>query len=195
MLVEEIQFQFENSYRSTERFSFGLWFRIQTIRSSRSNFCFAPKLEQDEIHFAKWFLLANGRSDLPLPAKLKDLEEAMAFGNHKGAESNPEILRELIKKDVTHSYGLVLPLDKLKRIPCALLAPMNIMKQNKIDECGRIVKKDRLTHDQSYKCGSESSVNSRVNKDLLLPCKFGACLKRLINWAIAARKSTQTEGF
>ena len=64
---------------------------------------------------------------------------------------------------------------------------MNIMRQNTIDEHGRTIEKDRLTHDQSYKWGSGTSVNSRFNKDLLLPCKFGACLKRLINWAVATR--------
>ena len=143
------------------------------------------------------FILKNGScwplDDLPLPSRKKDLEEAMAFGNHKGAESNPGILRELVKKGVIHGYGLVLPMDKLERIPGALLAPMNIMKQNSIDEYGRIVEKDRLTHDQSYEWGSGSSVNSRINKDLLLPYKFGACLKRLMNWAVAARKKIQTK--
>ena len=49
-------------------------------------------------------------------------------------------------------------------------------------------RKDRLAHDQSYKWGSEISVNSRVDEELLLPCKFGACLKRLMNWAVVARK-------
>ena len=124
---------------------------------------------------------------------LKDINEALEFGNHKGAKTNPGVLKDLINKDVTHGYGLVLPLDKLKRIPGALLAPMNIMKQNSIDECGRIVEKDRLTHDQSYKWKSGSSVNSRINKEYLLPCKFGACLKRLMNWAVAARKKIQTK--
>ena len=108
--------------------------------------------------------------------RLNDLEEPLAFGNHKGTEQNPKILKEFVEKDVTHGYGLVFPLEKLKKIPGALLAPMNVMKHDSIDEYGRIVEKDRLTHDQSYKWGSESSVNSRVNKDLLLHCKFGACL-------------------
>ena len=109
--------------------------------------------------------------------RLNYLEEALDFGNHKGAEQNPKVLKELAEKDVIHGYGLVLPLEKLKRIPGTLLAPMNVMKQNSIDECGRIVEKDRLTHDQSYKWGSGTSVNSRVDKDLFLPCKFGAFLK------------------
>ena len=89
--------------------------------------------------------------ELPLPDRLKDLEGSLVFGNHKGAESNPAILKDLVKKDVTHGCGLILPLDKIERIPGALLAPMNGMKQNSFDECGRIVEKDRLTHDQSYK--------------------------------------------
>ena len=65
---------------------------------------------------------------------------------------------------------------------------MNVMKQNSIDECGRVVEKDRLTLDQSYKWGSGASVNSRVDKDLFLPCKFGACSKMPMNWAVVTRK-------
>ena len=65
---------------------------------------------------------------------------------------------------------------------------MNIMTQNTIDEHGGIVEKDRLNHDQSYKWGSGTSVNSRVDKDNLPACRFGACLKRLINWTVSIRK-------
>jgi hypothetical protein len=47
------------------------------------------------------------------------------------------------------------------------MAPMNIMAQNTINELGRIVPKDRLTHDQSWKWSSGTSVNSRIKKELL----------------------------
>ena len=47
------------------------------------------------------------------------------------------------------------------------MAPMNIMAQNTIDEFGRVVSKDRLPHDQSWKWGSGTSVNSRVRKEFL----------------------------
>ena len=124
--------------------------------------------------------------ELPMVDRLKDLEEALLFGNHKGVKQNTKILKDLVNKDVTHGYGLVLSLDELRRMPGALLAPMNVMKQNSIDEYGKIVEKDRLTHDQKYKWGSKTPVNSRVDKDLCLPCKFGACLKRLMNWAVTA---------
>ena len=115
-----------------------------------------------------------------------DLEEALTFGNHKGASSQPELLRRLIEKDVTHGFGLVIPLSTVKCIPGALLAPMNIMKQNTIDELGNIIPKDRLTHDQSYKWSSGTSVNSRVQFNTLLPCRFGACIRRIANYAVAA---------
>ena len=88
----------------------------------------------------------------------------MLFRNHKGATSNPKILRQLVEKDATHGFGLVLPLDRLDRIPGALLAPMNATQQNTIDEHGRIMEKDRLTHDPSYEWSSGTSVNSRVKK-------------------------------
>ena len=81
-----------------------------------------------------------------------DMKEALSFGNHKGAVRNPIFLRKLIEKYVVHGYGLV-PLSNIYWIPGVLLAPMNIMTQNTIDEHVRIVEKDRLTHDQSYKWG------------------------------------------
>ena len=77
------------------------------------------------------------------------MKEALSFGNYKGAVRNTIFLRKLIEKNVVHSYGLVLPLSKIDQIPGVLLAPMNIMTQNTINENGRIVEKYRLTYDQS----------------------------------------------
>ena len=64
-----------------------------------------------------------------------------------------------------------------------------VVKQNTFDEYGRIIEKDRLTHDQRYMLGSKTSVNSRVDKDLILPFKFGFSLKRLMNWPWQQGKS------
>ena len=50
------------------------------------------------------------------------------------------------------------------------------------------MEKDRLTHDQSYKWKSDTSVNSRVRKNKLLECIFGSCINRLINWVVTARR-------
>jgi hypothetical protein len=81
------------------------------------------------------------------------------------------------------------PLYKAKLIPKLLFAPMNIQHQNTIDETEKIINKERLTHDQSSKWSRlETSVNSRIAKELLMPCMYSTCLRRLINWTIAARR-------
>ena len=54
-----------------------------------------------------------------------------------GQSSESIQIGKLVEKDIIHAYSLVLPLDKIIRIPDALMAPMNIMKQNTIEENGR----------------------------------------------------------
>jgi hypothetical protein len=49
---------------------------------------------------------------------------------------------------------------------------MNVAAQNTIDEFGRIIAKDRLTHDQSFDFSEKSSVNSRVIWDDLPPVRY-----------------------
>jgi len=121
--------------------------------------------------------------------RVADLLEALSFGNHKGASSQPKLLEELVTNDVVHGYALPLPLDKITRIPGICMAPLNIQPQWTINERGEIVEKDRLTHDQSFKwTQSGTSVNSRIDTDLLQQCKFGKCLTRIINWTVAARR-------
>jgi hypothetical protein len=112
-------------------------------------------------------LLKNGST---WPLEQSDLHEALEFGNHKGAKQNPELLLKLVSKDVKHGYAVTFPLSKAVSIQGISLALMNIMHQNSIDETGRIVEKDRLTHDQSVKFGSDTSVNNRANTDDALLC-------------------------
>ena len=102
-------------------------------------------------------ILTNG-SDWPLAQidedmRLRDVKEALAFGNHKGASLQPDLLLELVGKDVHFGYSLPLPLNKATQIPGILIAPMNIQKQHSIDDTGRIIDKDRLTHDPKLQMG------------------------------------------
>ena len=140
-------------------------------------------LKKTLLHGSDWPLL-----DLDEETRLNDFESALARGNHKGAQKKPELLFDLINKDVVHGYCLPVPLSKLIRLPGAVLAPLNIQAQNTIDEFGNIVKKDRLTHDQSFDFSEKSSVNSRVAKEELQPCRYGHCIKRIVNWLVAARR-------
>ena len=108
---------------------------------------------------------------------------------HKGPAKDPDLLRELVEKDMRYGYCIPLPLRNVKLIPKLLFAPMNIQHQNTIDKTGKIIDKERLIHDQSYKwSGSGTLVNSRIVKELLMSCMYGMCLWRLINRTIATRK-------
>ena len=119
--------------------------------------------------------------------RIGDLKEALKFGNHKGAKSQPDLLKRLVTGDVIHGYSLPLPLNKIERIPHVCMAPLNIQAQRSINEQGKIIPKDRLTHNQSYKWKTPGiSVNSRCNPSTLQHCMFGKCLLRLINWTVAA---------
>jgi hypothetical protein len=111
-------------------------------------------------------ILTNG-SEWPIEPlgkerRLKDVDKALTFGNHKGASLQPDLLRKLVTKDVQFGYCPTLPVGKAKNTPGILIAPMNIQKQNTINEHGRIIEKDHLTHDQSFKWSSGTSVNNQT---------------------------------
>jgi hypothetical protein len=72
----------------------------------------------------------------------QDLEDALTFGNHKGASAHPVLLKKLINKDVIHGYRLSIPLSSVKSIPGLKIVPINIMVQNAINKIGQIIPKD-----------------------------------------------------
>ncbi len=74
--------------------------------------------------------------------RVAGLQEALQFGNHQGATSKLELLRELITEDVRHGYELVIPLNKIECFPGACLAPINTMHQLTLDASGDIMDKE-----------------------------------------------------
>ena len=81
-------------------------------------------------------ILTSGSSwnltELSEEKRQQDVSEAFFFGNHKGAKSKPDLLRELVLKDVIYGYSLVLPLEKIASISSACMAPMNIAPQKQL---------------------------------------------------------------
>ena len=61
--------------------------------------------------------------------RAKDMKEALAFVNHKGASLSPELLTYLVKAGVTHGFAVPFSLAKMQSIPGILLAPLNIQDQ------------------------------------------------------------------
>jgi hypothetical protein len=161
----------------------GLWFRIQSCRYPFQRLPAPSKLDSDVPDPHPWFGVAIDEE-----RRLAVVRKALIFGNHKGASMKLDLLLQLMSKDVHLGYCLPLPLTKAKKIPGILITPMNIQQQNTIDKFGRIIPKDRQTHDQSFKWSSGTSVNSRVKTEELFPCLFGACIKQIVNWAITSRR-------
>ncbi len=115
-----------------------LWTRMETILVNRS----------------QW-PLAEIRKD----NRVADLHEVLAFRNHKGASTKLELLQELISGDAKHGFGLVLPRNKINRIPHACITPMNITHQFTLNASGDIINKERLTHFKSFRWKLGSLVN------------------------------------
>ncbi len=85
-------------------------------------------------------ILRNG-SKWPLEPLDEDsrrasVEEALTFGNHKGASMQPELLKNLVSKDVHYGYCLPLPLSKATKTPNILIMLMNIQVKNTINKYG-----------------------------------------------------------
>jgi hypothetical protein len=98
-----------------------LWSRLESILRNRS----------------KWPL-----EEISKEHRKRDLDDTLSFGNHKVATAKPELLKKLINKDVIHGYSLPIPLSSVKSILVLVMALMNIMVQNTINEHGQINPKD-----------------------------------------------------
>ena len=76
-----------------------------------------------------------------------------------------------------------------KKIKDALLAPMNAIEQDTINERGEISDKKRITHNHSKRYnGSKTSVNQRVKEEGIQDCMYGACLSRMIHDIVELRR-------
>ncbi len=103
-----------------------LWLQMKSILKNGSQWPTKPILEEERIG---------------------DVKEALKFGNHKGAKSQPELLLKLVLNDVIYSYAITLPLDKVIQLLHVCMAPLNIQAQWTFNKLLEIVAKDRLTHD------------------------------------------------
>ena len=120
--------------------------------------------------------------------KFEDVLEALEFGNHKGMQKYAPFFEENLDKDVLHGFYLPIPVQKVAEIKDALLAPMNVIEQDSINERGEIIDKKRTTHNQSKTFKSSgTSVNSRVQEDKIQDCMYGSCLLRFIHAIVELR--------
>jgi hypothetical protein len=94
----------------------------------------------------------------------------------------------MLNEEVRYGWQLVLPASSIPRIPEAIISPLGLVKQTSINEHGESVIKWRLTHDQSFKFKSNTSVNSRVETEKLAKCLYGNALRRFIHAIVLYRR-------
>ena len=86
-------------------------------------------------------------------------------------------------------WSLLLPPLFALQIKYAEVAPHGVVSQNTITDYGKIVEKERVTHDQSFPGKtSNQSINSRVIDDELKECQFGYTHKRMLHYIIGCRQ-------
>jgi hypothetical protein len=102
------------------------------------------------------------------------------------------VLLEIIKEDIARGFALPLPVETLRYLPNASLAPLGCIEQSSIDASGNRKTKHRMTHDQSFPGPSSLSVNLRVQQEKLPPIMYSFVLLRSIHYILNLRQRHPT---
>ena len=153
--------------QSDSPLGYGLEFKpIKTLEPIFENPSWS-QMKQVLTHGSRWPLQPLNKEN-----QIKDIKETFVFGNHNSAIQQQDLLRKLVTDDIVRGFALPLPLDKIVHIPGVLFAPLNIQAQNTINKRSKIMPKNQLTYNQSWKWQSGTSVNSRIDADKIMPCYF-----------------------
>jgi hypothetical protein len=91
-----------------------------------------PRMKSILLEGSTWPLSSLDESDW-----LLDINNALNFGNHKGAEGQQELLLKLLKNNVDRGFAFPFPLNKIKNVPGVIIAPLNIQLQKTINNAAR----------------------------------------------------------
>ena len=128
----------EKNFLVLNRHSFNLGKAIKAQSNSpvgygsefRKHWILSPLLGNHPLWPQMKSILKNGSQwptePISKEERIGGVEEALQFGNHKGAQSQPELLLKLVTGDVIHGYAIPLPLNKIIQIPHVCMAPLNI---------------------------------------------------------------------
>ena len=110
-----------------------------------------------------------------------DLEFMMDYGNHKSALS-PEgeaAVYKAYNKEVNRQWMIPIPVDSVKDLKDSGVIPIGCVVQHTIDGKGNRIIKRRVTHDATFEPPSSHSINNDTLEELLDPCIYGTCIRRI----------------
>jgi hypothetical protein len=118
-----------------------------------------------------------------------EVAQMMERGNDQSAENEPERVKLLLNKDVTHGFSLLIPPETVPLIPGALVQPFGMAVQWTLDKQGARVPKYGLLQDLSFSMSKDNaSVNSRVDMNEYNEIIYGWCLSRIIHYVVLLRR-------
>ena len=127
--------------------------------------------------------------DLPDEICKQDLQAALKRGNHKSALRKEKVLEDAFIKEVKYGYQLPLKPSYILKIPRTKLSPMGVADQLTISKLGKVIQKDRVTHNLSFPGEiSGESINSMINDDSLFDLIYGHIHSRCVQQIVATRK-------
>ena len=105
-------------------------------------------------------------------------------GNHKFALSDEQRLHvtKIVQQDIELGHTIPIPVECIKNITSrAEVYPIGYQDQLTINERGKIIPKNRVTHDLSYNRREGQSVNQCVRKAEMPEVIFGFALLRYLS--------------
>jgi len=119
----------------------------------------------------------------------EDLLHMINRGNHKSTKKQgcDKILQKTFTKEVEKGWIVPVTLESTQKIKDLFVIPLGIAHQLTINENGQRIPKQRVTHDASFPTPSGDSVNNRTIEELLLPCIYGQCLRRILHGILQIR--------
>ncbi len=162
----------------------GVWLGVRWRKHPIKNLRAPPKFESDVENSHQWIGMATRPPRRGKQTRGRQ-QSSFLWKSQRSITSATYFKNSSLRMS---TMGIVFPSPSQKppRSLTFSLRQWTSKKQNTIEEHGRIVKKDRLTHNQSFKWSSGTSVNNRTQGNGLLPCMFGAYIRQIVNWAVTA---------
>ncbi len=111
--------------QQTSPLGYGLEFKpVETLVPLFKHHPSWNKMKAVLSHGSVWPLASLSKDE-----RIKDVKEALKFGNQKGTEQQQDLLKKLVKDDVGWGFALLFPLHNIASVPGILLAPLNIQLQ------------------------------------------------------------------
>ena len=145
------------------------WDKLKSIIKNGCDYKLSPKVDEE--------------------TRKKDLKSMISRGNHKSTKKPgcKDILFKTFSKEVEKGWVVPITIESVSKIKDLFVIPLGIAHQFSINELGKRIPKQRVTHDATFPTPSGDSVNNRTIEELLQPCIYGQSLRRILHSILKMR--------